>query len=171
MKHLKIRFDVYTGLLVMTVLEQKGLPQFKNDGNVYIKSEPYIQGIPTGYRVHLRGKHAERDKNSSAIQTFKGREIVTGFIQDITNELFSTMKPETGDYVLVKDKDGQTFHTLIYVGKLEEPTPLGREFVVVSDGGVVTVWQEMKPLNSCDFTQSVTQTEGCETIIVEWKEE
>lgn len=87
-KKLKIQFWKAECALAMQILEQEGLPERKDEGNVQIISNPYL--YPTG--IYLRGEE-HKSKLDVALRKFvlnSERDIyLNKIVNAITEELFT----------------------------------------------------------------------------------
>lgn len=91
-KKLKIQFWKAEKHLVIQILEQKGLPKFKNKGFVQINDSPWC----CVERIDLRGSESEFDWGISKVQ-FDSNLKRDKFLQKVVNAITDELFPEKGE--------------------------------------------------------------------------
>lgn len=110
MKRLKIQFWRAEKALAMQILEQEGLPKYKENGFVYINAVPWLRED----RIDLRGYCPDHDWDIERVifGTNTGRHAyLQKVVNAITDELFTSKgKLRVGEMCEVRSADYECWH-------------------------------------------------------------
>lgn len=147
-KKLKIQFWKANKALVMQVLEQEGLPDYKDDGFVNINTCPWMSKT----NVDLRGEERDRDLEISRIvfdTNIERDNYLQEVVNAITDELFTGYRElEFGEMCEVsrRKSDGWVKRKLLAV--LPKKYKNKYKFITesVDEGTLVELWTFARPI-------------------------
>ena len=166
MKKLKIKFWKAEKALAMQVIEQEGLPIYKNKGRVWITSHPSLYGY-----IQLRGSYKDCDLGIThkIFCTNTNRDAYLDKItQSITDELFSSNgELRVGEMCEVRDYEHKEWETRKLLAIL--PPHIEMPFIVErkNNNALVEGWTYARPL--AKRTEPIVEENG-EIITYTWEE-